>query len=171
MLNAVKEIYDNRENFIILGLTGKIGTGTTTAAKFLSSPIKDHSLNPIELHDQSTDAQRKRYIVHKFYSQNWHPFISLAASDAMTFLLFEQSFKAFKNLLKEVYADQIINEYFEEDDDAQSNLTEVKYLFAELYQYQKLNNDKKVESTKSKLLKIYSNEKNLLKIGQNFLTH
>ncbi len=34
MLNAVKEIYDNRENFIILGLTGKIGTGTTTAAKF-----------------------------------------------------------------------------------------------------------------------------------------
>ncbi len=89
----------------------------------------------------------------------------------MTFLLFEQSFKAFKNLLKEVYADQIINEYFEEDDDAQSNLTEVKYLFAELYQYQKLNNDKKVESTKSKLLKIYSNEKNLLKIGQNFLTH
>ena len=36
MIEAINQIYKHRKDFILIGLTGKIGSGCTTTADFLS---------------------------------------------------------------------------------------------------------------------------------------
>lgn len=113
MRQAVKEIYSNRQNFIVIGLTGKIGSGCTTSANFLASEKKDHALKSIELSCRSSDEERKEFIVDNFYRDRWKPFKKITVSDVMTHILVSTSFKNVKNLLVETYIEYIIDRELE----------------------------------------------------------
>ena len=63
----IETIYKNRKNFIIIGLTGRIGSGCTTSAEFLSKKIEAHKLSKICIDDHSTDEHRKNYIIDNNY--------------------------------------------------------------------------------------------------------
>lgn len=92
MINAINKIYEHRQDFMLVGLTGRIGAGCTTSADFLSKDITEHNLPPICVTDSSSDSDRKRNIVRKFYNVNWKPFTKIIASDIITSFLLEQSF-------------------------------------------------------------------------------
>ncbi|WP_434637068.1 deoxycytidylate deaminase [Sulfurimonas sp. NW7] len=99
MHNALKAIYNHRDKFIILGVTGKIGVGCTTTADFLTQDIDKHNLPKICLTPESDDSHRKKYIIDKFYHANWKPFIKITASDVIATFVFEKSFNDFNRFL------------------------------------------------------------------------
>ena len=83
----IESIYEKRNNFILIGLTGRIGSGCTTSADFLSQTLEEHNLRPIQLENDSTDNKRKKFILDKFYRKIWKPFSIIRASDIITLLM------------------------------------------------------------------------------------
>lgn len=56
-MNHNDEIYQElRENFIVIGLTGALGSGCTKSAEILSSAINIESLLPLREHQREFDA-------------------------------------------------------------------------------------------------------------------
>lgn len=97
---AVKHAYDKRNEIIILGLTGRTGSGCTTLAKILTC----NNYNDLDLRDTKTNGynnidERKAYIVDNFMKQdeNWKPFVII---DVSSLILYEV-FKAGKKQLEE----------------------------------------------------------------------
>ncbi|BAK70957.1 deoxycytidylate deaminase [Aliarcobacter butzleri] len=97
----IKMIYENRKKFIIIGLTGRIGSGCTTTANFLSQEVEDHKLKKICIDDYSNDKQRKKFIIDKFYRKNWNAFKIIRASDVISTFLLKYSFDELNSILKE----------------------------------------------------------------------
>ncbi|MGJ0321090.1 deoxycytidylate deaminase [Aliarcobacter cryaerophilus] len=102
MVEAINQIYKHRQDFILIGLTGKIGAGCTTTADFMTKDIPEHNLPPLTINDSSSDITRKKYIIHNFYKSNWKPFRRIIASDIITSFLLEKKFKE-------------LNEFFEDN--------------------------------------------------------
>ena len=76
----IDTIYENRKNFIIIGLTGRIGSGCTTTAEFMSKNKEEHNLKNFCVNDNSTDKDRKKYIIDTYYRKNWEKFQIIRAS-------------------------------------------------------------------------------------------
>lgn len=68
MKNNVDEIYKNREKFIVIGLTGKTGSGCSTVAKILEDGYQDY--NAIDCNVKLIQ-NRKSEIIKKFASINF----------------------------------------------------------------------------------------------------
>lgn len=99
MKEAIKQIYKHRKDFILIGLTGKIGAGCSTTAKFMTQDISSHNLPSLCISSSSSDIDRKKYIIQKFYLANWKPFVKITASDVITSFLLENDFDTVQNFL------------------------------------------------------------------------
>ncbi|MDY0136973.1 MAG: hypothetical protein RBS36_07370 [Thiomicrospira sp.] len=115
MKEAIEQIYKNRQKFILIGLTGRIGAGCTTVADFLCKekdqqgiPLKNFSSGEIN------DRTRKQIILNNFYHENWTPFIKITVSDVMTLMLLENGIDEFKQLIKEACDE--CDAFFEQDE-------------------------------------------------------
>ena len=98
----IKTIYSQKKNFIIIGLSGRIGSGCSTAAKFLSQTKKQHNIAPKKLHDKISDLERKRYILDKYYQATWKPFTVLKPSDVITAYILKYNFDDLNNILNDL---------------------------------------------------------------------
>lgn len=96
----IDTIYGNRRNFIIIGLTGRIGSGCSTTAEFLSKTVEDHKLKDICIDDRSSDKHRKKFIINKFYKENWKKFQVIRASDIITTFLLKYDFDVLNEVLE-----------------------------------------------------------------------
>ena len=114
MKEAIKEIYSNRKNFIIIGVTGKIGSGCTTTADFLASKKSKHNLADFTINESSSDVERKKYIIHKYYNSNWNRFIKITVSDVITSFLLSYNYGKHSNVLKKIVGKKQFSEYVEE---------------------------------------------------------
>ena len=92
MVEAINQIYKHRQDFILIGLTGKIGAGCSITAKFMTQDISSHNLPSLCISSSSSDIDRKKYIIQKFYLANWKPFVKITASDVITSFLLENDF-------------------------------------------------------------------------------
>lgn len=61
MNGVVEKVYQHRNDFIIIGLTGKIASGCTTAADFLTKKVDEIILPEIDIGEDSNDNIRKKY--------------------------------------------------------------------------------------------------------------
>jgi len=100
-IEIIGTIYKNRQNFILIGLTGRIGSGCTTAANFLSKDVKEHNLKEICIDDNSSDSKRKRFIIDKFYRKNWKPFEIITMSDIITMFILKYNYERLKNVIND----------------------------------------------------------------------
>lgn len=96
-MEVVQQIYKLRQNFILIGLTGKTGSGCSTVAKLLQTGnVQDLSSNYKEFNDGEIDNNtRKNRIVHKFIEKNWYPFVTISASDIIFFFALQQEYEVF----------------------------------------------------------------------------
>ena len=88
--SAVAKIYGDEDDFILLGLTGRTGSGCSTAAKVLQSEkvaIK-HSL--FDGNSPSTNEQRKERIVYRHFSATWTPFLLIQVRSIITTFLLDE---------------------------------------------------------------------------------
>jgi deoxycytidylate deaminase len=80
LATGINVAYGERSDFVVVALTGRTGSGCTTAAKVLSSEYTDISLAVDEAKD--LDA-RKLGIVNRFAASNWVPFHRITVSSVI----------------------------------------------------------------------------------------
>lgn len=100
MYTAINDIYSQRDNFILIGLTGRVGSGCSTVADYMS--LKKDKLDLIEatLGDNPTDNTRKRRLIYNYFNQNWEPFIVIRVKDVITSFVLESSLTDINKFLK-----------------------------------------------------------------------
>lgn len=154
----IETIYENRKNFIVIGLTGRIGSGCTTTAEFMSKNKDEHNLKKICVNDNSTDKDRKKNIIDTYYRKNWEKFQIIRASDIITLFILKYDFDELNEILKEF--NKKVKEAKEKD-----STSDEKQLFNRLKFYSKiiiLNNEIKKDYNKAhKKFKKIHNELNL----------
>ncbi len=101
MFNPIDEIYSQREDLIIIGLTGRTGSGCSTTAKILATPLSDLNLRSNLLGTTPDNSDRKRNILNNYFKANWHPFFPILVRDIITSFMLEVSFKEFNEFLEQ----------------------------------------------------------------------
>jgi hypothetical protein len=89
MKNALNEIYSQRENFIIIGLTGRNGSGCSKAADFLSKKIECLKIIGPSFEKNPDNNDRKKQILYNFAKKHWQPFFIIQARDIITSFILE----------------------------------------------------------------------------------
>lgn len=98
--DALKRVYKESSDFIILGLTGRTGSGCSTAAKILS---EDQICLPEKSKIYETANDHRKYkIVRSYISENWKPFKIIQIRVIITGVLLELDFHDFEKLVFEV---------------------------------------------------------------------
>lgn len=92
--SAIGRIYGDDDDFIVLGLTGRTGSGCSTSAKILQSSIESirHSLFSGE--NPETNEQRKERILLRHFKATWTPFLLIQVRAVITTFLLDSEIKA-----------------------------------------------------------------------------
>lgn len=96
-MEVVDQIYKLRQNFILIGLTGRTGSGCSTVAHTLKTEDVNKLLGEYrDKHEGVIDNNtRKATIVHSYITKNWYPFTIISASDVIFFYALQLDFEAF----------------------------------------------------------------------------
>ncbi|GAB4039366.1 hypothetical protein [Spirosoma gilvum] len=108
MNNSLDNLYKQRNNFLVIGLTGRLGSGCTTVAKILTETNFTDCKFPIPKNrDYNSNEERKYRIVYNIMEANWTPFILIRASDIITSILLENNLTDLMNFLSNQYGKNI----------------------------------------------------------------
>lgn len=96
-MTVVKQIYKLRRDFLLIGLTGRTGSGCTTVADILcTNDFNELKSKHKDINDSVWDNDsRKSRIVYKYMREHWHPFISIKASDVIYYYALMLDFDSF----------------------------------------------------------------------------
>lgn len=97
---TVERVFDERKEFLVIGLTGLKGSGCTTVCKYLSSNFRSLSLENVSFPQGTAkdDTHRDKRILRIFASQNWEPFDVIKGRDViLSFAL--QNWESFEELI------------------------------------------------------------------------
>lgn len=100
-MKVVNQIYKLRQNFILIGLTGRTGSGCSTVAELLGTEnVSSLKSNYREFNNGEIDNNvRKDRIVHEYIKENWYPFITISASDVIFFYALLEDYESFVNAI------------------------------------------------------------------------
>lgn len=107
MYTAVNEIYKQRNNFIIIGVTGRLGSGCSTIADFMTQRKEQLDLIEATLGDTPNDNARKRYLVYNYFKYNWEPFTIISVKDIISLYVLENTFTELNSFLKSEFKSEI----------------------------------------------------------------
>ena len=100
--HVIDSVFQLRENFVVIGLTGRTGSGCTTIAeKLATKEWTELKSNYKDLNSQPIDNDvRKNRIVHRFLKEHWkQPFDVISASDIIFYYALKEKFDVFANSL------------------------------------------------------------------------
>lgn len=150
---AIEDIYSYRKDNIILGLTGRTGSGCSTVAKILQTQyFKD-----LDLADDNNlnEEDMKVGIVHNFLQQNqrWQPFCVIEVSNVILSFVLEKGKTAFidylDNLIKNNNEQQSIS--IGQHKDFEKILSNLESYFDEIRKYPLQNSSiEKLKEVKTK---------------------
>lgn len=89
--DTISKIYGDDDDFIVIGLTGRTGSGCSTVANILSSKQKDIRHSLFSGHNPKDNVQRKQKVVFNCFKHNWEPFVTIQASTVLLMMLSEVS--------------------------------------------------------------------------------
>lgn len=112
--DIVKNIFSLRSDFLIIGLTGRTGSGCTTVANILSEETFDSLSGKYKVKDSGiiNNDFRKNRIVFNYIKENWMPFTVIRMSDLIYYY-------ALQNSLDKI-VESITTEYFNSKGDTKS---------------------------------------------------
>ena len=100
--NIVDSIYKLRQSFLIIGLTGRTGSGCSTIAKFLNGTFTDlYAPSPCDYAAPHPNEKRKYSIVYNFLQNQWKSFEIISASDMLFFFIL---LEGYDNFIKAIMA-------------------------------------------------------------------
>lgn len=86
---GIHEIYDTREKYIIVGLTGRTGSGCTTTAEILTTAREKLKLSQPQLLGNNENESRKFSIIKRYVENNWVPFEKIEIKNIITSFILE----------------------------------------------------------------------------------
>lgn len=102
----LSKLYDLRQNFIVIGLTGRVGAGCTTIADIFESETFERAEFPEPKLDFTTvgndNNNRKYKIAYNFLKENWEQFYKLKYSKVLSLIVFKQKLESIDILLDKV---------------------------------------------------------------------
>lgn len=115
---ACEAVFQERRKFIVIGLTGRTGSGCTTTAELLSKSNFEEFIAP-DPHSSSTfenDKQRKYNICFNYLKNNWASFYHIKFSNIISNFVLEDSLDNLKEYTKkEIDKDFKFSEYFDNE--------------------------------------------------------
>jgi dCMP deaminase len=106
---AAEEVYKNRDRFIVIGLTGRSGSGCSTVARLLACDFVSLDLPRICVSSGSSDRDRKRVIIRNFAERNWKKFFQIRVGDIITSFILECGYDEFSGYLLDRFNKDISN--------------------------------------------------------------
>lgn len=114
---AIKQIYAEKEQQIILGLTGRTGAGCSTAAGILKKQFEDLELEYYEGTDEKLKEKKAFEIIKEYISsdERWVPFNVIEGSCVILSYIFEyyekekDGFQCFIDYLKYLQSEENVN--------------------------------------------------------------
>ena len=103
--NAVEHMYDERNKLIIIGLTGRTGSGCSTVAKILAtSDVKKLELPEAAASCSNSIENRKNLILNNYIAQpkKWLPFTKIDVSSLILYFVFKQGKAALADYIKKI---------------------------------------------------------------------
>lgn len=92
---AVRAVFSEREKFIVLGLTGRTGSGCSTLASLLKKETFSQFGAPTPKSPDCGAIDERQYkIVYQFLKHNWHAFYVISAADIITSFILEHDFQS-----------------------------------------------------------------------------
>lgn len=133
--SAVDMLFDERKNFIIIGLTGRTGSGCSEVAKILStSKFEKLDLNEPDSNKFKDNNERKEYIVYKYMKENWKAFQVIEMKNVITSFILENEFDKFKEYMSNIHKVplEILNNMQEKYNEQHNKIKEInKKLYRE----------------------------------------
>jgi dCMP deaminase len=99
--DAINKVYKENTDFILIGLTGRTGSGCSTAAELLSSSTEMDLSGKSEIYKSEND-RRKFEIVSRYIKENWTPFKTIKVTTVITAYILEMTFDRFKKCVSDI---------------------------------------------------------------------
>ena len=82
MKEAISQVYESKERMMIIGLTGRTGSGCSTVASILEKNFNDLDLKSTKKYDFKNTEERKERIIYEYMIQEkrWQPFSIIEVS-------------------------------------------------------------------------------------------
>lgn len=123
---SLQNLYNEREKFIVIGLTGRTGSGCSTTAKILSQ----ENINQIKLPNPkishfNNNEERKYRIAYNYIFPRWQPFNVISIKDIITSFILETPLAEFTEFIcknnDEQESETIVNTFVKEIEDRYNN--------------------------------------------------
>jgi len=101
--DGIRIAYEERSDFMIVALTGRTGSGCSTAADLMCGPFTGLDADPNELSDIET---RKHGIIRDYVKANWHPFKKITVSTVILSYLLESDWAETRLFLSNLNTDK-----------------------------------------------------------------
>ena len=98
--SAINMIYEGENDHIVIGLTGRTGSGCSTVAKILQCSLNDlhHSLYKGD--NPTSNDERKQKIIYRHLLKTWHQFQLIQVRSVITLLLIENGVDSAMKFIK-----------------------------------------------------------------------
>lgn len=94
--SIVDSIYNLRQSFLLIGLTGRTGSGCSTIARLLNGNFADlYAPSPCDYDAPHPNEKRKYTVVYNFLKTNWQRFEVISASDMLFFFILLEGYDNF----------------------------------------------------------------------------
>lgn len=157
--SAVKKFFKERQKFVVLGLTGRTGSGCSTVAKILEeSNFKSLKLRTPKDHDYQNADEIKYSIIHKYisniYKENIQLFKIINVRDVIASFVFSDGYDSLASFLKSLGKnDNSISDCFKEFREEIENISKVIKTID--FDKENYNNKKDKEENYDKINEIY----------------
>jgi len=78
--SGIERVFEHRKNFLVIGLTGRTGSGCTTAAKILATESFASLALPTVQNPPLSHEDRKLRIVSLWAQTHWRPFVTVSVT-------------------------------------------------------------------------------------------
>lgn len=139
MKDAIDEVYKSKERLIIIGLTGRTGSGCSTTAKILETDkFEDLDLKDVKKYDYQNSNERKERIIYEYLKEKdrWQPFTVIEVSGLILASALELGEHVFCEYIQNITDEskrKTIN--ISEKDSALNGIHQIKYMFDKCQKY------------------------------------
>lgn len=102
-VKPIDEIFNEREDFILVGFTGRTGAGCTSAAQILQTPLfEDLKLHTPKRTDYPNNEDRKYEIIYDYAKYHWNAFKVISMSDVIISFIVQDGYDSLVTLVENV---------------------------------------------------------------------
>jgi len=119
----IDHLYDDRKDFIILGLCGRVGSGVSTISGILEKNFDELQL-PLPGYSESDTMEDREYrIIYAYAKKNWHSFYKIRTSALITRYILDYDIQQFCDYIVHLSGNEsircrvseIANEFFNKE--------------------------------------------------------